>query len=248
MARPLNILATFLVITLLAGCGKDRPRSMAGPGGSSGGATSATFSGAYVNGGEFGSITLTIDYTNSILGAAGTQYAVTGYFVPDGQDTIPLDGLYVPRVGGLSASDSGYTFSGAHSVVNGSETIDGIWAGPNGSSGWFGTSCATAQHQTAAYAGTYDGGGGGWVVLLATDSALRGRWYPYFGTPLAVYGSLGSGTTTTRNITLTSGAPNVLFNASGSLTVSSQDMQGIWRRFNNFDPAGSGTWKAAHIP
>jgi hypothetical protein len=245
---PFSSLVSFFLIALQAGCGSDKPKSIAGPGGTSGGtATFATYSGVLVSSGKVGSVSLTIDFTDHTLGVAGLQYAVTGYFVPEGQDTIPMDGQYESRTGGLSVSASDYTFSGSHSMTNGSETIDGSWVGPN-ESGWFGTSRATAQHRTAAYAGTYDGSGAGFVVLLATDSALRGQWYSYVGTPLAVHGSLGPGTST-QALNLSGGAfPFVVFNASGSLTVSTQAMQGTWRRFNNFDPAGNGNWTAARLP
>lgn len=242
--RALSTCLTLFSLVFLIGCGKNHHADLIGTGNTGGGVAALTLSGVLVNGASVGSLHLTIDLANPAPPHPGAalRHPVRGFCVFEGQDTIPLEGLYDSHTGGMAVSDSAWILSGVLATVNGVQTIDGSWVGPNAVSGWFGANIETPQRETGAYAGYYNGGGGGNVALLLADATLRGRWYPNSGGPLRVEGTLVSGTAT-RTVGLR--GLDVTFSASGMLTVSTQEMQGTWFRL---EPSVNGTWRATRVP
>lgn len=242
--RAVSTCLALLSAALLIGCGKNEHANLIGTG-NTGDTRPLRVSGVLVNGATVGSLHLTIDPVNAAppLRGAAVRHPVQGFCVFEGQDTIPLEGLYDPETGSMAVSDSAWILSGAVATVNGVQTIDGNWIGPNAVAGWFGANIETAQRETGGYSGYYDGGGGGNMALLLADGTLRGRWYPNSGNgPLHIFGTLVSGTTT-RTVGL--GSPDVIFSASGTLTVSTQEMQGTWFQRN---PDVDGSWRATRVP
>ncbi len=239
MSRVLRLSAGAFMLSAalgLAACGGDGD----GGNGGGGGGNTSTFTGVISNddGSQSGSITLVVQTGNPAPPApTGPSLRdpvnVTGS-LDFGGGPVALTGTYDPDADAIAVTGGGYDLGGGY---DGSNRLEGLWAGPNNSTGTFVT---TKNANAVAYCGTYDADdlsdSGTFSFVIAGNVLLGEAVSDQGGGTIALDGTV-SGNNITINVP--GGGPGL---ATG--TISGNSVSGTYD-----DQQGTtGTWTGGLCP
>jgi hypothetical protein len=220
------------------------------------GAGFTTFSGAYLSGTTYGSLSILIPVASttdarSYSAASQTRVVATGTAKPVGGTSVGLTGTFDASTGSHVLSGGGYGFNGQASMVHSVPTLDGAWSGPGGL-GSFATSSGSQEHPVSVYCGDYSNLGNsihGKIGLMRVEWWLRGFALSAGGelvTPLQ--GTITNDGTNAVSFSGSGFGGLYNFSGTGSLNFESGTGGGRWRTIFSLDVTGVGDWSAVEVP
>lgn len=239
-----------LGLAFWVGCSDDEENPM-NPGG---GATSTTFSGMFIGGGDGGRMSLTIATTSlapALRSGSLRSVVVTasGSLDLDGGAVIPFTGTYDTVTDSMDAFATDplgdYTLAGAYDSTGTVGGVLGSYDGPNGS-GFFGCLAGTPGSITTL-CGSFDNQSmtetGLWNTIIYADE-VAGAAVPDGSSTLIGFEGTVTGTGNPRQISIAGSDGAVDLTATGTWDTVTNQITGTWDTVDSGTqaPIDNGTW------